>query len=160
MKNWSVLKTVVITILCLIFAVFLYGFIQIARYLHKTRVIETEQYCAEALMPAYADVSVRYGIVDGGYYAFETKKYKNLDKLGDALPAGCKQAVKDAVDNGVGLYKTDIKDEPVTRYEVPAKDLPLVQSNSESHYDCHYCVLEYPNHTYRFAIIIEMHTTR
>ena len=63
-------------------------------------------------MPAYADVSVRYGIVDGGYYAFETKKYKNLDKLGDALPAGCKQAVKDAVDNGVGLYKTDIKDEP------------------------------------------------
>lgn len=160
MKRWSVLKTVCITILSLFLLLFLYVFISIANYIHQVKVNETNYYTAEARMPQYAEVSDRYGMADGGFYSFETKKYKSLDKLGEALPAGCAQAAKDSVKKGSGLYTTDIKDTPVMRYEVPAEDLPLVESNSKSNCECHYYVLEYADNTYRFAIMVEMQSTR
>ena len=89
MKRWSVLKTVCITILSLFLLLFLYVFISIANYIHQVKVNETNYYTTEARMPQYAEVSDRYGMADGGFYSFETKKYKSLDKLGEALPAGC-----------------------------------------------------------------------
>ena len=159
MKSRKVLIVVAVLFLSI---VLIFG-IQIANYINKQREIDTNYYAAEACMPQFAYVSDRYGMINyngSTHYAFETKKYSSIEKLCEALPAGCGQAVKDAVNNGAGENAKDIKDKFVVRYEVSKEDLPLVKKDPHNDTDFHYCVLEYPNNTYRFALIIEIMYTR
>ena len=153
------IRKVLIVAAVLLFSIVLMFGIQIANYLKKQQEIDTNRHSAEACMPQFAYVSDRYGMIDYNgctYYAFETKKYSSIEKLCKALPEGCEQAVKDAVNNGSGQNAKDTKDKIVVRYEVSQEDLPLVEKDPHNDTDFHFCVYEYPNNTYRFALIIEI----
>ena len=152
---------IIVAVLCL--SLGLYFVVQIARYINKQSEIDANYYASEACMPQFAYLSDRSGIINyigSSYNAFETKKYSSVEKLCAALPAGCEQAVKDALNNGSGKNAKDIRDNFVIRYEVSKEDLPFVKKDRKSDVDFHYCVLEYPNDTYRFALIIEIMYTR
>lgn len=159
MKKWGVLKTVVVTILVIFLALFIYVFFSVANFVNKSNESTTVRYCTEASMPEFAEISERYGMIDyfdkGTFYSFESKKYKNLDKLCEALPAGCEQAVREAVSKSYFYYTTDVRQTPVNSYEVDAEKLPLVSDGSKTQRECHYCVLQYPDLTYRFAVVVE-----
>ena len=152
------IRNLLIVVAVLFLSVVLIFGIQIANYLNKQHESDTNYYATEACMPQFAYVSDRYGMVDyngSTYYAFETKKYDSIEKLCEALPAGCEHAVKDAVNNGAGENAKDIKDKFVVRYEVSKEDLPLVKKDPHNDTDFHFCVYVYPNNSYRFALIIE-----
>ena len=143
------IRKVLIVVAVLFLSVVLFFGVQIANYINKMEESDTVFHAEEACMPQYAYVSDRYGMINyngSTYYAFETKK----------LPAGCGQAVKNAVNNGAGVNAKDIKDKSVVRYEVSQDDLPLVKKDPNNDTDFHYCVYVYPNNTYRFALIIEI----
>lgn len=148
---------IVVAVLFLSFVLF-FG-VQIANFINKMEESDTVLHAEEACMPQYAYVSDRYGMINyhgSTYYAFETKKYSSIDKLCQALPAGCEQAVKNAVNNGAGEDAKDIKDKYIVRYEVSQDELPLVKKDPNNDTDFHFCVYVYPNNTYRFALIIEI----
>ena len=89
------IRKVLIVVAVLFLSVVLIFGIQIANYLNKQHESDTNYYATEACMPQFAYVSDRYGMVDyngSTYYAFETKKYSSIEKLCEALPAGCGQA--------------------------------------------------------------------
>ena len=153
------IRKVLIVVAVLFLSVVLFFGIQIANYLNKMEESDTTFHAEEACMPQYAYVSDRYGMINyhgSTYYAFETKKYSSIDKLCQALPAGCEQAVKNAVNNGAGEDAKAIKDKYIVRDEVSQDELPLVKKDPNNDTDFHFCVYVYPNNTYRFALIIEI----
>ena len=159
MKRWGMLKTAIVTILVIFLAIFLYVVFSVSNFLKKSQESTANRYCTEASMPAFAELTDRYALTDyhddGSFYSFETKKYKSVDKLCEALPSGCEQAVREAVSVSYYYSTTDVGNTPVNCYEVDAEKLPLVSNGSENRRECHYCVLVYPNNTYRFAIFVE-----
>lgn len=161
MKQISGVKAILITIGTIILLIFLVFAIQIANYLSKVRESETRHYCLSAAVPEYIECADRYGMEDFkgrySYYSFETKKYRSLSKLGEALPAGYEEAINAALKSGHRETGTDIKSTPVTIYEVPAESMSLINHGEEPEFESHYCVLEYADRTYRFAVIVEFH---
>ena len=152
------IRKVLIVVAVLFLSVVLFFGVQIANFINKMEESDTVLHAEEACMPQYAYVSDRYGMINyhgSTYYAFETKKYSSIDKLRQALPAGCEQAVKNAVNNGAGEDAKDIKDKYIVRYEVSQDELPLVKKDPHNDTDFHFCVYVYPNNSYRFALIIE-----
>ena len=76
------------------------------------------------------------------------------------LPAGFSDAIKDTLSSGESLNGVDLKNKPVTIYEINPELLPLEEEGSETEFECHYCVMEYPDKTYRFALITAIAYTR
>ena len=161
MKQLSGFKVALMTIGAIILAIFLYVVFSIAAYLNKVHESETNRYCLSAAVPEYIECADRYGMEDFkgrySYYSFETKKYRSLSKLGEALPAGYEEAINAALKSGHRETGTDIKSTPVTIYEVPAESMSLINHGEEPEFESHYCVLEYADRTYRFAVIVEFH---
>lgn len=91
------IRKVLIVVAVLFLSVVLIFGIQIANFINKMEESDTVLHAEEACMPQYAYVSDRYGMINyhgSTYYAFETKKYSSIDKLCQALPAGCQKCCK------------------------------------------------------------------
>ena len=160
MKQLSGFKVALLTIGAIILAIFLYCVFSIAAYLNKVRESETNHYCLSAAVPGYVGYVDRYAMEDfnghHGYYSFETKKYKNLEKLCEALP-GYEEAINAALKYGFRESATDIKETPVTRYAVPPESMSLINHGNEPEFESYYCILEYADGSYRFAVIVAFH---
>ena len=54
----------------------------------------------------------------------------------------------------------DLKNKPVTLYEINPELLPLEKKESDNELECHYCVMEYTDKSYRFVLITDIAFTR
>ena len=122
-----------------------------------------ELYSEVALMPGLADHFERYAIRGGRDcdYMVETCSYDSYDEMCEELPEGCDFGIGCALAEGTHEETADIYGDPVKRYEIRA-GLPLLgenggngkKRNAHAGAFIYYYILEYPDGTYRFAVLI------
>ena len=120
-------------------------------------------YANTALMPELSDDFERYAIrgIRDFDYMVETYSYSGLDEMYANLPEGCEKGISGALSNGAYENAKDLKGKDVSKYEITS-DLPLLDSDEINKDDggsftgafVYYYVLEYPDGTYRFAVLI------
>ena len=139
-----------------------FGF-QIFRYLRETEKSDRAHYTWVAHMSYFAEYIEENGFGEfgnGTHEFLETRKFKSVEEMGANLPAGFSDAIKDALSSGVSQNGFDLKNKQVTIYEINPELLPLEEEGCETEFECHYCVMEYPDKTYRFALITAIAYTR
>ena len=141
-------------------AIGLYFFVSIVRYIHKADEISKDYYCRAAQIPSYASCVDRKSIVEfkgiHHYKSLESRKYRNEEKLIEALPDGFSYAVTNALTQGEAEEATDIKNKPVMRYRISEDLLPLEDTGYDGNIECNYFVLVYPEGSCRFDLIVEI----
>ena len=122
-----------------------------------------ELYSNAVLLPGLSACFERYadkGVRDSDYMV-ETYSYQSVSEMCDALPKGCNEGIKAALDEGVYENAEDIYGTPVKRYQINT-GLPLIDQEAvieKYRYAyagafIYYYVLEYSDGTCRFAVLI------
>ena len=158
-------KILIVLGVVLIFVLLVVGIfgIQIYRYLRETEKSDRAHYTWVAHMSYFAEYIEENGFGEfgnGTHEFLETRKFKSVEEMYANLPAGFSDAIKDALTSGVSQNGFDLKNKQVTIYEINPELLPLEEEGSDTETDCHYCVMEYPDNTYRFVLIIAIQYTR
>lgn len=158
-------KLLIIVGIILVFILLVVGCfgVQIYRYLRETDKSDRAHYSWIARMTYFAEYIEDNGLGEfrtGTHEFLQTKKYRSPEELCANLPAGFSDAVEDALASGVSEQAVDLKNKPVTLYEINPELLPLEEKESETEFECHYCVMEYPDKTYRFVLITDLAYTR
>ena len=150
--------TVLTAFLTLIVICGIFVFVSIYRFIAKSREADINHYCSEVQIPQYASSVDKYETVefhgDDRFRSLESRKFRDEQKLCDALPYGFSDAVSYALTQGKREEATDIAGITVTRYFIPEKMMPL-DSTTYNDLERYYTVLEYPDGSYRFAVIVE-----
>lgn len=120
-------------------------------------------YANTALMPELADDFERFAIkgIRDFDYMVETYSFSGTDEMYEKLPEGCEKGISDALSGGAYESAKDLKGKAVSMYEITS-DLPLLAEDEINKDDggsltgafVNYYVLEYPDGTYRFAVLI------
>ena len=137
--------------------------VQMYRYIRECDRSDRMYYSREAhisYFPEYVEDNGLGRYKNSTYEILETKKFKSVEELCANLPAGFSNAVKDAMSSGTTEDGYDLKNKQVTLYEINPELLPLEETDSEHELECHYCVMEYRNKKYRFAVISAIAHTR
>lgn len=120
-------------------------------------------YANTALMPELSDDFERFAIrgIRDFDYMVETYSFSGTDEMYGKLPEGCENGIAQALSDGAYEATKDLKGKDVSRYEITA-GLPLLDKDEINKDDggmltnafVYYYVLEYPDGTYRFALLI------
>ena len=133
--------------------------VQIGVFISKSDEYSKNYYCNEAQIPTYVSYIDRMAIIDfktGSKKCLESKKGRNAQALIDKLPYGFSGAVTYALTQGETEQATDIGGREVTRHYIPEDQMPLDSSCETNNLERYYCVIEYPDGSFRFAIIVEI----
>lgn len=133
--------------------------VQISNYINKANEYSKNYYCNEAQIPTYVSYIDRMAIIDfktGSKKSLESKKGKDAQALIGKLPYGFSDAVTYALTQGETEQAIDIGGKEVTRHYIPEDQMPLDNSCETSNLERYYCVIEYPDGSCRFAIIVEI----
>ena len=156
-------RRLLITIGVIILLIVGYMVISISRYMYAKNRSERDYYSQAARIPSFAECIEDHQFAsyhNRSYVFLQTRKYRSLEKLCDDLPAGFTQAVNVAVTSGRSENAVDIKGKPVVLYEVSPELLPLTKKENVNDFECYYCVMEYPDYSYRFTLITDIAFTR
>lgn len=137
--------------------------VQIYRYIRETDKSDRAHYSWIAHMPYFADYIEDNGLGEfrnGTREFLQTKKFRSPEELSANLPAGFSDAINDALASGASEKAVDLKNKPVTLYEINPELLPLEEKESDYGVECHYFVMEYPDKKYRFVLITDLAYTR
>ena len=142
--------------------ILLIAVLSVIRYINAKNRSERMYYSRAAGIPSFAECIEEHGPEprNGSCVFLQTRKFRSIGDLCANLPAGFSDAIKDALSSGVSQNGFDLKNKQVTIYEINPDLLPLEEEGSDTETDCHYCVFEYPDNTYRFALIIAIQYTR
>ena len=154
--------TVVIVVLGIFLTIGIILVVQTGNYLAKSRVSQVNHYCNEAQIPACSSCVDRLAIIDyrtGSMKCLESGKGKDAQALINQLPYGFSDAVTYALTKGKTETAKDLDGKLVTRYYIPDKEMPLDGTRGISNRETYYCVLEYPDGSCRFAIILDVNMT-
>ncbi|MCR5489618.1 MAG: hypothetical protein K6F03_06095 [Saccharofermentans sp.] len=120
-------------------------------------------YANTALMPELSDDFERFAIrgIRDFDYMVETYSFSGTDEMYGKLPEGCENGIAQALSDGAYETAKDLKGKDVSRYEITT-GLPLLDKDEINKDDggmltnafVYYYVLEYPDGTYRFAVLI------
>ena len=120
-------------------------------------------YANTALMPELSDDFERFAIrgIRDFDYMVETYSFSGTDEMYEKLPEGCENGIAQALSDGVYEATKDLKGKDVSRYEITT-GLPHLDKDEINKDDggmltnafVYYYVLEYPDGTYRFALLI------
>ena len=120
-------------------------------------------YANTALMPELSDDFERFAIrgIRDFDYMVETYSFFGTDEMYEKLPEGCENGISQALSDGAYETTKDLKGKDVSRYEITT-GLPLLDKDEINKDDggmltnafVYYYVLEYPDGTYRFAVLI------
>ena len=152
-------KRLLIAIGVIFLLIFGYVVFSIIRYINVKDKTECEYYCRAAGIPSFAGCVEDNEIVGGNVF-LQTRKFRSVEEMCANLPAGFTEAVNKALSSGKHEKAADIKNIPVTLYEVDPKLLPLREKESTHNFECRYCVMEYSDNTYGFVLITDIAFTR
>ena len=133
--------------------------ISVSRYISAKNRSERNYYCRAARISSFAGYIEDNNFV-GSHVYLQTRRFSGTGEMCANLPAGFTEAVYEALSSGKSEKAVDIKNKPVTLYEVKPELLPLDAKESDNEFGCRYCVMEYPDNTYRFVLITEIAFTR
>ncbi|MBO4449511.1 MAG: hypothetical protein J5777_02905 [Clostridiales bacterium] len=118
-----------------------------------------------ALLPEAADDIDYYSVMGmrDPSYLITSHPYKSIDDLCDALPEGCGEGIRKALNKGEYKETEDTLNRMTKRYEVSPEDLPLIKEEDvkKDYYASalgafrYYYVLAYEDGTYRFEMRVD-----
>ena len=156
-------KKILITIGVIFLLIAGFAVISVSRYISASDRSERDYYSRAAGMPSFAGCVEDNGFGkyrNRSYVFLQTQRFSSIGELCNNLPAGFTGAVNKALTSGKAESGYDLKDKPVTLYVADPELLPLREKESNDKFECHYCVMEYSDNTYRFVLITEIAFTR
>ena len=149
---------IIISVLFALYVVFWLLFIYAITAWHIRKITPENmgEYAEYAFLPGIENALERFATrgMQDVESQLETHAYKSLDKLCEALPEGCRQAVRDAVENSSPVSEKDVKGKKAEAYLITG-DLSASRDEADeaSRFESRkYYVFKYKNGSYRFVI--------
>lgn len=142
--------------------ILLIAVLSVIRYINVKNRSERMYYSRAAGIPSFAECIEEHGPEPGnGSCVFlQTRKFRSIGDLCENLPSGFSEGVYNALSSGKTENTVDLKNKPVTLYEIKPELLPLGNKESTNDFKCRYCVMEYSDKTFRFVLITDIAFTR